>query len=296
MALEKCAGGVVKLNTGFVMPLVGFGTYKIVGQTAVTTAVDAALKAGYRLFDTAKYYNNEPELGTALKEMLPKFNLKREDIFLTTKFFPVKDDNILNARKMVEESLASLQTSFLDLVLIHYPKAEERENTDPRNAIDRREIYLELLKLKDEGKIRSVGVSNFEDRHIEELISCSGVTPAVDQVEFHPHFARKQLREYCKQNDIFFQAFSCLARMNPELLGDPTIVNIANAHQTTPAKILIAWPLHLGVGVVPKSASPSRIVENFSAIDVRLAPEEVEKISNLDKEKPYIRTRGWEVL
>ncbi|VDN03396.1 unnamed protein product [Thelazia callipaeda] len=295
MAVMNCAGGSVKLNTGFSIPLIGLGTYKISGQQTVTAAVDAALKVGYRLFDTAKYYVNEPELGRALHELLPKYNLKREEIFITTKFFLAETNNAEHTRKMVDESLRDLQTDYLDLVLIHYPKASESKDDDPRNPQNRKDAYIELEKLKEEQKVRSIGVSNYEIKHIKEIQYFGKMMPSVNQVEFHPHFTRNELRDYCKCEGIFFQAYSSLARNHPDLIDDPTIVKIAAAHNSTSQLVLLAWALNLGIGVLPKSSSPKRVSSNFKAIDLKLTEEETKLIGKLDKNKNYIRCDGWNV-
>uniref|UniRef100_A0A0N5ALA2 Aldo_ket_red domain-containing protein n=1 Tax=Syphacia muris TaxID=451379 RepID=A0A0N5ALA2_9BILA len=289
-------GGVRKLNSNYMMPLIGLGTYKVTGQETVTVAVDAALKSGYRMFDTAKYYKNEAEIGNALKELLPKYNLKREDIFITTKFFPSRGNNSEYVKDMVNESLNCLQTDYLDLVLIHYPKADASSNDDPKNAEHRRDCYLALEKYRDNGVIRSIGVSNYEITHLEEIKGYSKTVPAVNQVEFHPHFTREKLKNYCDKEGIFFQAFSSLARNHPDLINDSTLVNIAKLHNTTVQLLLLAWPLGLGVGIVPKSTSPQRIVENISSVKIKLTDDELKQIAFLNKDKHYIRCDGWNVL
>ncbi|VDK17482.1 unnamed protein product [Anisakis simplex] len=295
-SLLDVAGGVAKLNTGFALPLIGLGTYKVTGQETVTNVIDAALRAGYRMFDTAKYYHNEPEIGNALQELLPKYGLKREDIFITTKFFPSASNNTEFARKMVEQSLNDLKTSYLDLMLIHYPRSSDRADDDPLNAECRRDAYIELEKIKDEGTIRSVGVSNYEINHIEEIKKFGKMMPAVNQVEFHPHFTRKPLHDYCDKEGIFFQAYSSLGRNHEDLIGDKVIKKIAEKHNTSPQMILLAWPHCTGVGIVPKSANPSRVVDNFKAIDIKLNEEELKEISALNRDKHYIRCEGWKVL
>ncbi|VDN57425.1 unnamed protein product [Dracunculus medinensis] len=301
-------GGSVKLNTNYYLPMIGLGTYKITGQETITAAVDGALKSGYRMFDTAKYYKNEPELGNAFMELLPKYSLERKDIFITTKFFPAVSNNRDFARKMVDESLQNLKTDYLDLVLIHYPKANDSADDDPNNSINRKDAYLELEILKEESKVRSVGVSNYESRHIEEIKSYGKMMPAVNQVEFHPHFTRNELFQYCRTEGVFFQAlrffnsailitnfiisciaYSSLARHHPDLIGDPVIQKIASL-------LLLAWPLAIGVGIVPKSQNPSRVMENIKAVEVRLSDEEVQEIMALNKDKNYIRCVGWLVL
>lgn len=295
MSKTSCTGGVAELNSGFCIPMIGLGTYKIDGQEAVTTAVDAALKAGYRLFDTAKYYRNEYELGNALEDLLPKYNLKRDEIFITTKFFLAEANNAEHTRKMVDESLKNLRTEYLDLVLIHYPKADACKNDDPRNAQCRKDAYLELEQLKDEHKVRSIGVSNYEIRHIKEIQDYGKGRPSVNQVEFHPHFTRSELRRYCKSEGIFFQAYSSLARNHPDLMCDPKIIEIAATHNSAPELVLLAWAMSLGVGVIPKSSNPERVINNFKATVLELTNQEIEEISNLNRNKNYVRCEGWNV-
>ncbi|KAK6025044.1 glyoxal reductase family protein [Ostertagia ostertagi] len=202
--MSSVVGGTAKLNTGYDIPLLGLGTYKITGAEVKPT-VDRALAFGFRLFDTAKYYVNEPELGAALEELLPKHKLTRGDIFITTKFHMNADDPAGGARKLVMESLERLRTSYVDMVMIHYPKAQRCNDKDENNKLHRKLSYLELEKLKNEGKIRSVGVSNYEIRHIEEIKEYSKMVPCANQVEIHPHFTREELRQYCKKEGIFMQ-------------------------------------------------------------------------------------------
>uniref|UniRef100_A0A7I4YRQ2 Aldo_ket_red domain-containing protein n=1 Tax=Haemonchus contortus TaxID=6289 RepID=A0A7I4YRQ2_HAECO len=294
-AFQAVRGGATKLNTEFYIPLVGLGTYKITG-TQVKPAVDAALGSGYRLFDTAKYYVNEPELGSALSELLPKHGLSRSDIFLTTKFFPDPDDPAAAARRLVNESLENLKTDYLDMVLIHYPKAQTSGEKDEKNPIHRKLTYLELEKMKEEGKIRSVGVSNYESRHIEEIKNYGKMMPCANQVEYHPHFTRDELKDYCKKEGIFFQAFSSLARHEPALVNDPVVVDLAKTHNTTVPIILLSFALSQGVGIVPKSTSPQRIKENLEVTNLQLSEKEIELLHKLNRDQHYIRCYGWRVL
>jgi len=285
-------GPRVKLNSGWEIPLVGFGTYKVTGQETVDKAVDAALQYGYRHFDTAKLYVNEPELGNALEKFLPKYSLKREDIFITTKFFPAKEGNTELVPKLIEESLVNLKTSYLDMVLIHYPKAQDREVDDPENAVNRKDAWLALEKIPA-SKVRSIGVSNYEVCHIEEITKYSQKKPAANQVEYHPHFRRQELKDYCTKEGIFFQAFSSLGRQHPDLIGDPVVTELVKKYNTTPQIILLAFATSQGVGVVPKSESPERIRDNFKCLDVHLSAEDVQKLNSIEKDHNYIRTTGW---
>uniref|UniRef100_A0A1I8BZ91 Aldo_ket_red domain-containing protein n=1 Tax=Meloidogyne hapla TaxID=6305 RepID=A0A1I8BZ91_MELHA len=206
MPFKGIIGDTFKLLDGYEIPLIGLGTYALWNQTDVDRAVDAALEAGYRLFDTANFYNNEKELGNSFKKLLPKYNLKRENIFITTKA-NIQSPNVEeNARKMVQHSLDSLQCGYIDLQLIHYPKDWGTSDKNSENGNHRMRIYRVFEEYKDSGHIRSIGVSNFEGRHIDELWDNVKYRPVVNQCEFHPHLTRPELVEYCRDKGIFFQA------------------------------------------------------------------------------------------
>uniref|UniRef100_A0A914WTE9 NADP-dependent oxidoreductase domain-containing protein n=1 Tax=Plectus sambesii TaxID=2011161 RepID=A0A914WTE9_9BILA len=291
-------GGTYKLNTGYEIPLIGFGTFQIKGQEAINVSIDAALGAGYRLIDTAKVYGNEKEIGNALQEYLPKRNLKRADLFITTKVLPIVGDNTKATREAVEESLNFLQTDYIDLVLVHYPgnfKPEAPTDDNPNNPTYRKDTYQVLEKLQAEGKIRSIGISNYEIRHIEELKKYAKVQPAANQCEFHPHFTRNELREYCKKENIFFQAFTSLGRNDPSLINDPVVVSLAEKHKTSVYLVLLAYALVQNIGILPKSVTPARIKENFGVTNVTLTKEEVEQLTGLNRNKNHSKAQGWTV-
>ncbi|KAK6750751.1 hypothetical protein RB195_002614 [Necator americanus] len=291
-SLKNVKGGAFKLNTGYYIPLFGFGTYTVT-EKEVKHAVNEALRCGYRLFDTARYYENEAELGEALEDLLPKYGLTREDVFITTKFHIDPDDPAGGARRLVLNSLVKLKVSYIDMVLIHYPKALKCDDKDEKNKLHRKLTYLELEKLKEEGKIRSVGVSNYEISHIEEIKEYSKMIPCSDQVEFHPHFTREELRQYCKKKGIFLQAFSSMARFAPTLVNEPVLVDIAKRRFKTVAIILLSFAVSQGVGVVPRSIVPREIRENFEATKLVLDGEEIELLKKLNRNHNYIRCTGW---
>ncbi|VDP08730.1 unnamed protein product [Heligmosomoides polygyrus] len=236
-------------------------------------AVDAALAAGYRLFDTARVYDNESDLGRALeviflfisisysKVCLPLHNLERGDVFLTTKIYP--SDSAHEVHDMVEDSLRNLRTSYIDLMLIHFPKTKGCALDDSQNALHRKITYLALDELRSEGKIRSIGVSNYEPHHIEEIKAYGKEMPSVSQAEFHPHFTRPKLLDYCREENIFFQAYSSLARHTPDLLEHTAVLELASRYKTSPSIILLSWALSQGTGIIPKSSNPERIVSNL---------------------------------
>uniref|UniRef100_A0A1I7UVJ3 Aldo_ket_red domain-containing protein n=1 Tax=Caenorhabditis tropicalis TaxID=1561998 RepID=A0A1I7UVJ3_9PELO len=291
-SLVNALGGSYKLNSGYHIPLIGFGTYKVTGEN-VQPAIDAALTAGYRLFDTAKYYLNEKELGEAFKVLLPKHKLTRADIFLTTKFFPESKDSREVCRGFVEESLKNLQTDYIDMYLVHYPKPNDAENDDAQNPEYRKIAYEVLEEAQAAGKIRSVGVSNYEIVHLDELKTYAKIPPCANQLEYHPHFARIPLKKYCNENGIFFQAFSSLARHEPKLIEDPTVVELAKKHNTSVPLVLLAWALRQNVGIVPKSVTPARIIDNFKVKNVELSQEDIQSLTALDRGQHYIRCTGW---
>ncbi|EGT48033.1 hypothetical protein CAEBREN_05255 [Caenorhabditis brenneri] len=281
------------LNNGQEMPKLALGTYLLHGEE-LFNSVEAALKTGYRSFDTAKYYENEKELGDALKELLPRYNLTTEDIFITTKIFPFASDNQdEEIKKELETSMEYLGRSYLDLVLVHYPRPLDCGDKDARNKIYRKHAWLALEKLHADGKIRSIGVSNYEQNHIEEMSEYMKIEPQVNQVEYHPHFQRGPLRTFCQEKDILFQSFSPLGRGNKTLLNDTTMAKIATKHQTSVAVIILTWIIMGNNGVVAKSANPDRIEQNFKSTILDLTDDEFSEIKDFDLGTPYVEDCGW---
>ncbi|CAD5220144.1 unnamed protein product [Bursaphelenchus okinawaensis] len=287
------ASPFVQLNSGHSFPLIGFGTDKIYDQEAMNQAISAALKVGYRGFDTAKVYGNEGILSNALKDLLPQFNLTRQDIYITTKVLPFTDES--DIRKLIDESLDLFE--YIDLMMVHYPKTNEYANEAPENAEGREKTWKVLEDYCNQKKIRSIGVSNFEIKHLEEMKKYSNVMPAVNQVEFHPHFQRKELHDYCNKEGVFFQAFSSLGRFNPVLLEDETVKQIATKHDVPVTSVLLAFALCQNVGIIPKSQNPDRIASNLKAMEVKLDQKDLEDLKSLDINQNYIkRCTGWLVL
>uniref|UniRef100_A0A8R1I1Z2 Aldo_ket_red domain-containing protein n=1 Tax=Caenorhabditis japonica TaxID=281687 RepID=A0A8R1I1Z2_CAEJA len=285
-----------QLKNGEELPKLALGTYLTDGEP-LFNAVDQALKDGYRHFDTAKYYENEEDLGNAFKTLLPRHNLSTEQLYITTKIFPyASPDAGEKITADVEESLKWFGRSYLDLVLVHYPRPLETGDKDKRNKIYRKEAWLTLEKLKNSGKIRSIGVSNYEICHIEEMREYQTIQPQVNQCEYHPHFQRKPLKDYCQENGILFQAFSPLGRQNKQLLEDQTLARIAAEHHASVAAIILAWIMHGKVAVVAKSVTAARISENFGALKLNISEKEFEEINELDRQQPYVEDNGWECV
>jgi len=285
----------VQIAPNVQMPVFGFGTFRL-NPSEVQIALKTAIDCGQRFFDTAAAYGNEAEIGTTLKEILPIYNLKRSDIFITTKLKPV-DYGKDTTRPAFMKSLEQLQCDYIDLYLMHYPApnppvVEAKKST---NQDLRRETWLEMEKIKEEGLVRAIGVSNFEIRHLQEMKNYAKITPAVNQCEFHPHMQRRSLVDCCTQAGIHFQAFTSLGRNDPDLMEEPILVEIAKAHNVPVSQVLLAWPLQLGMSIFPKSANPDRIRSNFEARNLVLTDDEMKRISTLEKNKSHTTRTPWEV-
>jgi 2,5-diketo-D-gluconate reductase A len=254
----------IKLNDGNPIPSVGLGVFQT-PPDATERAVAAALEAGYRHIDTAAAYRNEKEVGSAVR----KSGLPREEVFLTTKLWNA-DQGYDSTMSAFERSARLLGVDYLDLYLIHWPVpgAGEFVNT-----------FRAFTALRDLGRIRSIGVSNFEPEHLNTLIDATGIVPVVNQIELHPLLPQAELREVHAQLGIATEAWSPLGQGS--LLENPTITRIADAHGKTAAQVLIRWHLRLGNIVIPKSVNPERIVSNFDVFDFELSDDDMAAIASL---------------
>ncbi|CAJ1086401.1 uncharacterized oxidoreductase YtbE-like [Xyrichtys novacula] len=273
----------VPLNTGDHMPLLGLGTYKLVGPEDVYRAVDAALAAGYRSFDSAAVYRNEADLGTALKKLLPLHGLTREDVFITSKLGP--KDQGKRAMQGALRSLSQLDLGYIDLYLIHWPGTQGMDVSDQRNPGNRAQSWATLEELHAQGKLKAIGVSNYTPAHMRELMQICKTLPAVVQDEFHPHLCQKELRKVCQEYGVCFQAYSSLGQ--GELITDPVVNEVAKNCAKTPAQVLLRWAVQQGIPVLPKSSNPDRIKENSEIFDFALSDTDMDKLSALDCGKKY---------
>uniref|UniRef100_A0A6A7FQC7 Uncharacterized oxidoreductase YtbE-like isoform X2 n=1 Tax=Hirondellea gigas TaxID=1518452 RepID=A0A6A7FQC7_9CRUS len=270
------------------MPILGLGTYQITNKEAIHTVVEAALSAGYRHIDTASGYQNEQLIGVALKELLPKFGLTRQDVFITSKIgpnFAGETELVLNC---LEQSLVNLGTEYLDLCLIHWPGNFKLDVTDPRNKSLRLITWKALESVYTKGLVKAIGVSNYEIRHLEELKQCE-VFPHVNQVELHPHYPQSSLLQYCKENNVALQAYSSLGTRDHchKLLSDDTVVAVAAAVGRTPAQVLLCWALQQNIGVLPKSTKPGHIASNIECLEHSLSREQLQALSTLETSCKY---------
>ena len=258
---------LLTLNDGKKIPQLGFGVYKTPNDE-VEAAIECAFEAGYRHIDTAKLYDNEEGVGRAVRNS----GLERSSVFVTTKVWN-DDHGREKTRRACEESLERLGLDYVDLYLIHWPM--------PMNglAVD---TWEELIRLREEGLVTSIGVANFPAQRIDELTEATGVVPVLNQIELNPYFAQNDLREANRERGVLSQAWAPLHR-GKDLFDEPIIREIAERLEATPAQVVLAWHLALGTIAIPKSVTPSRIRENFGALNVRLTPEDLAAIAALDR-------------
>lgn len=257
----------LRLNDGHSIPQLGFGVWQVEEDTA-EDVVGKALQVGYRHIDTAKVYGNEEGVGRAIA----KSGIPREEIFVTTKLWN-EDQGHDSALEAIDKSLERLGLDYVDLYLIHWSQPEKGKY---------RETWEAFQKIRESGKARSIGVSNFTEKALQDVVD-TGVVPAVHQIELHPSFNQQHMREIDASHGIVTEAWSPLGQGKEEL-QDETIAEIARAHDVSPAQVIIAWHLAIGNVVFPKSVTPERIQENWDAQDLTLSPEEIERINGLSRD------------
>jgi len=255
----------VKLNNGIEMPMLGLGVFLSKEGTEVENAVKVALQNGYRHIDTAAIYKNERGVGKAIKES----GVSREDIFLTSKVWN-SDQGYTTTMSAFEESLEKLQTDYLDLYLIHWPKG--KRSVESWKALE--EIYKN-------GRVKAIGISNFLVHHLEDFLPECKIMPMVNQYEFHPELMQPDLLEYCRKHGIQPEAWSPI--MKGRVNDVPLMQELAAKYNKTPVQIVLRWDLQTGVVTIPKSVTPERIISNANIFDFELNDEDMVKINGLDK-------------
>lgn len=258
----------VTLNDGNSIPAIGLGVWQTPPEDT-ERAVGAALAAGYRHIDTAAAYQNETEVGRAIKDAAAA-GVAREDVYLVTKLWNA-DQGYDSTLRAFDASLARLGVDHLDLYLIHWPMPEKGTFVDTFKA---------FAHLREQGRVSSIGVSNFEPEHLHALIDATGIVPAVNQVELHPLLPQRELREVHAELGVATEAWSPLGQGS--LLSNPTVTALAEAHGKTPAQVLIRWHIQLGNIVIPKSVNPERIESNFDVFDFELSEQDIASIAALE--------------
>lgn len=257
----------ITLNNGVEMPQLGFGVFQV-PDAETTTAVAAALEAGYRSIDTAAVYGNEAGVGRAIAES----GIARDDLFITSKVW-ISDHGYDPTLRAYDQALDRLGLDHLDLYLIHWPTPAA--GTYP-------ETWRALEKLYEDGRVRAIGVSNFEPAHLERISTDRGIVPAVNQVELHPALQNRAVVEANCARGIATEAWSPLAQ--GAVLGDAPVVEIAERHAKTPAQVVLRWHLQQGRIVIPKSVTPARIAENLDVFDFVLTDDELSAIDALERD------------
>ena len=255
----------VTMNDGRKIPMFGLGTYQAPPGQKTYDAIRYALKIGYRLIDTARLYENEEIVGKAIRDS----GIPREEVFVTTKLWN-SDHGYDSTLAAFDRSLRRLSLDYVDLYLIHWPVPGKRM-----------ESWKALEHLQKQGRCRSIGVSNYLVRHLEELLGVSDVVPAVNQVEFHPFLFQKSLLEYCRDKEIQLEAYSPLTK--GQRLNDPGIKRIAAAYFKSPAQIMIRWGLQHEVVEIPKSTNEERISENARIFDFEISREDMAALDAMDE-------------
>jgi len=256
----------VILNNGVKMPLLGFGTYMLRDGLECEQSVLNALNIGYRLIDTAAVYDNEESVGRAIK----KSNVNREEIFVTTKFLPA-DTGYENTKRAFEASLTKLGLDYIDLYLIHLPQGDVNSS------------WTAMEELYREGKVRAIGVSNFNMNQIQDLLKQHRVVPAVNQVETHPFSQKTEMQKALKSQGIQLESWAPFAQGKNNLFNNELLKVLSSKYNKSIAQVVLRWLIQREVVVIPKSANAKRLTENFNVFDFELSVDDMATIKSLDK-------------
>ena len=254
------------LNNGIKMPMAGIGTFLLTPDEAEASVL-SALQCGYRLIDTANAYVNEKAVGRAMK----RSGLKREEIFLETKLWP----SFYEQEDAVEKTLQRLDTDYIDLLLIHQPAGNYVAG------------YRQMEKAYKEGKVKAIGLSNFNKEQIQEILDICEVKPAILQTEVHPYYQEKKLKEFLSEQKMYIQAWYPLGHGDKALLEEPLFTELARKYGKSNAQIILRWHIQDGNIVIPGSKNPAHIKDNFALFDFALTDEEMTRIAALDKNTRY---------
>lgn len=281
-----------QLNSGYEIPLLGWGSFTLQGDKC-RDATQSAVQAGYRHIDTAVTYGNEAEVGAGLKPHLESGNVRREDLFVTTKLWSNQHarDAVVPA---LQESLKKLGLTYVDLFLVHWPVTDQH---GPTLEPPMQETWEGMQDAVDRNLTRSIGVSNFSPEKIDEWFSDARIYPAVNQVEVHPHWRNDRTIQFCKDKNIHVTAYAPLSSPGnmgqfPNDLQHPAVLEVANSAGKTPAQVLLRWGLQHGGSVIPKSTSLQHQEENLGAVGWELSQDDFETISNITSQMRYFEGNG----
>lgn len=251
------------------MPLIGYGVFRVPEGNDLAEAVKTAIAKGYRSIDTAQVYRNEESVGRGIRAAIDEGLVTREELFVTSK---VWNDGLSYEETLAayDSSLEKLGLDYLDLYLVHWPGIDT-------NYVD---VYKALEKIYQDGRVRSIGVSNFHVHHLENLLKETSVVPVINQIEFHPHLTQEEVRDYCKGKGIQVEAWSPL--MNGSLLEESLIQQLASKYGKTPAQIVLRYDVQHGVVTIPKTMTPARMTENLTVFDFVLTEEEMAQLDTLN--------------
>ncbi|MDH6656922.1 aldo/keto reductase [Priestia megaterium] len=267
--MTKNLKDTVTLHNGVKMPGFGLGVFKVEEGPELVNVVKIAIKHGYRSIDTAAIYGNEEGVGRGIREGLKEAGISRENVFVTSKVWNA-DLGYDTTIAAYETSLKKLGLDYLDLYLIHWPVEGKYK-----------EAWRALETLYKEGKVKAIGVSNFQVHHLKDLMEDAEIKPVINQVEYHPRLTQKELQAFCEKHHIQLEAWSPL--MQGELLNNEVLTEIANKHNKSVAQVILRWDVQNGIITIPKSTKEHRIVENASIFDFELTKEEIERIDELNQ-------------
>ncbi len=296
---------------GDTMPIIGLGTWKS-APGEVYDAVKTALRVGYRHVDCAPIYGNEAEVGRALQESFDRGEVDREDVWVTSKLW--NDSHAPeDVRPALEATLDDLNLDVLDLYLIHWPVAQKKgidmpQSPDEFLSLDERPIHETWAAMEDlvkAGLVRHIGVSNFSVPKLRALIDTADHTPEMNQIELHPYLQQPEMLDFCDEAGVHLTAYSPLGSSDrpeamksenePSLMADPTVNEIADRHDASPAQVLISWAIHRGTAVIPKSVTPAHIKDNLAATELDLTDADMNALAELDRGFRYVSGDGWAI-
>ena len=257
-----------ELNNGVKIPMLGLGVFRMDDEKEAYKSVRTAIELGYRHIDTAMIYENEEPVGRAIRES----GVSRDDFFVTTKLW---NDDIVkgNAQKALDTSLRKLGLDYVDLYLVHWPIKDKYVS-----------VWKDMEKIAATDKVRAIGVSNYQEKHLKEVLDMRSLIPAVNQIELHPYLSQQELVEYCSKHNIKIESWSPLCANKNDLLNEQTLKDLAEKYSKTSAQIVLRWNIERGLIVIPKSSNPGRQEENLNIFDFALTSEDVQKINSLNKD------------